>query len=535
MPVTHAAQRAAAHLSLSALLILALGTPAAALTLGPIQVQSALGAPLRAVVPLGPLATGELTGIDIRQAPAEAYQRQGLTRSPALESLQIRLIRSADGQAQAELTGHQPLRSPVVDLLLTAATPAGEWRRGYTLLLQPGPADAPSAPLPEASTRTTPDTPPIATPDPALASAPPRWAAPPGVPAQAAPHSPVLAAGPDATGSANAPTPENLAAASVVPTATSAATATPTASPEPSAAFPLAPSPPSPPSPRNAPDSAPADPWPAPANAPPAFTPATAAPSPDGAEPAAGGLPDGPWLLAGLLALLAGLLFVRHRHRQRREDGAAGPVPDDTATDAARRAAAPVPTPMPGALPMPAAPGHAPLAADAPALAAVASATPAMPWNASIAPPASPMTTSPAGAGSPVQPTPLSASAAALAPSAAEPLAFDLGPSPAPAPIGFPTPAAPSADLGFTFDTLVFELPPGASPTDIGTGSSGNGTDAQASRQSDLETRLALAGEFARVGDLGNARDMARLVLAEGQDELQARARALLGRIDTMA
>ena len=69
-------------------LLLAPGV-AAAIGVGPIQVQSGLGQRLRAQVELLSVAPDELQNLSVRLAPPQAFAQAGLDRTGALSDLQF--------------------------------------------------------------------------------------------------------------------------------------------------------------------------------------------------------------------------------------------------------------------------------------------------------------------------------------------------------------------------------------------------------------------------------------------------------------
>lgn len=168
-------------LSVAVALALALGaTDASALALGRINVQSALGEPLRAEVEVSDIAPGEADGLRINLASPQAFQAAGVAYNDALANIRTSLQRRADGRYVVRLNGTRALNEPFVDLLLEANWPSGRMVRDYTLLLDPPAstrqAAAPVAPTPPVVVRPQPRPAPA---QPPIAVAPrPRPAAP---------------------------------------------------------------------------------------------------------------------------------------------------------------------------------------------------------------------------------------------------------------------------------------------------------------------------------------------------------------------
>ncbi len=183
---------------LSAALALGLGLvslQADALTLGRLNVKSALGEPLRAEIEVSDMTPSEADGLRVNIAPLTAFNAAGVNYNAALSDVRIAMQRRADGRYVVLLTGSRPLNDPFVDLLLEANWKAGRIVRDYTMLLDPPGSrqtnNAPIAPIaPQISA--APRTPPAsAITAPPVAQAPavprrPRAVAPPPPPPDAA-------------------------------------------------------------------------------------------------------------------------------------------------------------------------------------------------------------------------------------------------------------------------------------------------------------------------------------------------------------
>jgi len=125
---------------LSLSLAMALGlvsVPADALTLGRLNVQSALGEPLRAEIDVTEITTAEAEAMKVSIASASAFNAAGVAYNPALAEVRVLLQRRADGRYVVRLSGNRPLNDPFVDLLLEANWNAGRIVRDYTVLLDP--------------------------------------------------------------------------------------------------------------------------------------------------------------------------------------------------------------------------------------------------------------------------------------------------------------------------------------------------------------------------------------------------------------
>lgn len=142
---------------------------ALALSLGPIEVSSALGEPLRAELPLG-VAPGERVTPDCFRptTDASAGSRGGLPYEASVQLL-------GNGPARRlAITGRTPLREPLLDLVIAVdCAGAPRMERGYTLMLSPRSQPAQRAPSPTAAT----PSPTAATPSPTAATPSPTTAA----------------------------------------------------------------------------------------------------------------------------------------------------------------------------------------------------------------------------------------------------------------------------------------------------------------------------------------------------------------------
>ena len=110
--------------------------PVAALELGRIQIDSALGEPLRAVIPITAYTDAELEQLRPSHASAESYQLLRLVRRPPIETLTLELDR---GGAVPVLRVATPVAvtEPHLDLLLEVRWSAGRVLREYVLLIEP--------------------------------------------------------------------------------------------------------------------------------------------------------------------------------------------------------------------------------------------------------------------------------------------------------------------------------------------------------------------------------------------------------------
>jgi len=176
-----------------------------ALTLGRLNVQSALGEPLRAEIDVTEITTAEAEAMKVGIASASAFNAAGVTYNAALADVRVVLQRRADGRYVVRLNGNRPLNDPFVDLLLEANWNAGRIVRDYTVLLDPPTSrqasSVPIAPIapqigvaPRAPAAAPYVAPQVAQAAPPVAVAPRQRAVAPPAPAPAAPAAPTLQA-----------------------------------------------------------------------------------------------------------------------------------------------------------------------------------------------------------------------------------------------------------------------------------------------------------------------------------------------------
>jgi pilus assembly protein FimV len=156
-------------------------SPAWALGLGRLAVQSALGEPLRAEIDVTSLTSEEAGSLRVRVATSEAYRAAGVDYNAVLPGTQVTLARRADGRPYLRLVSDRVVLEPFVDVILEMNWASGRLVREYTLLFDPPALARAPAPAPA----------PVA---PAIAAAPPapRPAAPPP-PVAAEPRAPAPA------------------------------------------------------------------------------------------------------------------------------------------------------------------------------------------------------------------------------------------------------------------------------------------------------------------------------------------------------
>jgi pilus assembly protein FimV len=168
----------------ASLLLCLWGTSAAALSLGRITVQSALGEPLRAEIEIPDINADEAASLRATVALPEAFRAAGLDYNAAMATVQVSLQRRQDGRAFIRLTGDRAINEPFVDMILEARWASGRIVRDYTMLFDPPKVNQPAPVAPTQAQTPTP-------PPSRVAAAQPAPFAPPAVaPQRTAPPAP---------------------------------------------------------------------------------------------------------------------------------------------------------------------------------------------------------------------------------------------------------------------------------------------------------------------------------------------------------
>lgn len=163
------------------------GTPAWALGLGRINVQSALGEPLRAEIDVTSLTPEEAGTLKLRIAPPDAFRAAGVEYNAVLSEAQVSLQRRSDGRQVLRLSSDRSIVEPFVDIILEANWATGRLVREYTMLFDPPssraaqtpPATIVSPSISPAPSPVRPPAPAATVQTPAPAATPPVAVAPP--------------------------------------------------------------------------------------------------------------------------------------------------------------------------------------------------------------------------------------------------------------------------------------------------------------------------------------------------------------------
>jgi pilus assembly protein FimV len=130
----------------------AISTDAAALALGRLNVQSALGEPLRAEIEVTEITPAEADGLRVKIASTDAFNAAGVPYNAVLADVRTNLQRRADGRYVVRLSSNRMLSEPFIDLLLEATWNSGRVVRDYTVLLDPPKSRTATAAAPIAPT-----------------------------------------------------------------------------------------------------------------------------------------------------------------------------------------------------------------------------------------------------------------------------------------------------------------------------------------------------------------------------------------------
>jgi pilus assembly protein FimV len=133
---SHRWQKTAVAAAAFALLGLAQSS-AFALSLGRINVLSALGMPLRAEIDIPEINAEEAASLRAEVAAPAAFAAAGLEYNASMSGLQATLQKRADGRAYIRLAGEKSVNEPFVDMILEVSWSSGRIVRDYTMLFDP--------------------------------------------------------------------------------------------------------------------------------------------------------------------------------------------------------------------------------------------------------------------------------------------------------------------------------------------------------------------------------------------------------------
>ena len=105
-----------------------------ALGLGRLNVQSALGEPLRAEIDVTSITAEEAASLQARVASPETYRAAGVDYNQVLGATSVSLHKRTDGRSVLRLSSDRAVTEPFVDAILDLGWSSGRLVREYTLL-----------------------------------------------------------------------------------------------------------------------------------------------------------------------------------------------------------------------------------------------------------------------------------------------------------------------------------------------------------------------------------------------------------------
>ena len=135
--------------AISALMVSAWGLPTVALELGRLQLQSAIGEPLRAELEIAKALPEELLSLRAQLASPESFRKAGMEFNPALKGVTATVRTASNGSSVIALSGRVPVQDNFVDLVIESQWATGNLVKNYAVLLnsvnEKGSAATPSA------------------------------------------------------------------------------------------------------------------------------------------------------------------------------------------------------------------------------------------------------------------------------------------------------------------------------------------------------------------------------------------------------
>ncbi|TGA66260.1 hypothetical protein E5E99_01295 [Dichelobacter nodosus] len=129
--------------SLRSAIVLAMGLSlsqsALAVNLGPIQVNSYLGQPLRASIILTDISDAQAQSAKVRLAENAAYQARGIAKTPEQGALQF-YVRKTGDQYRVIVSTNTAVNEPFINFILSFHAGSSELNREYAVFLNPDPA-----------------------------------------------------------------------------------------------------------------------------------------------------------------------------------------------------------------------------------------------------------------------------------------------------------------------------------------------------------------------------------------------------------
>lgn len=121
--------------AISALMVSVWGLPTFALELGRLQLQSAIGEPLRAEVEISKSLPDELRSLRVQLASPESFRRAGMEFNPALRGVTATVKTTANGVSFIALSGREAVQDNFIDLVIESQWATGNLIKNYAVLL----------------------------------------------------------------------------------------------------------------------------------------------------------------------------------------------------------------------------------------------------------------------------------------------------------------------------------------------------------------------------------------------------------------
>jgi pilus assembly protein FimV len=121
--------------AISALMVSVWGLPTFALELGRLQLQSAIGEPLRAEIEITKVLPEELKSLRVQLASPESFRKVGMEFNPALRGATATLRTGANGKSVISLNGTTPVQDNFIDLVIESQWATGNVVKNYAVLL----------------------------------------------------------------------------------------------------------------------------------------------------------------------------------------------------------------------------------------------------------------------------------------------------------------------------------------------------------------------------------------------------------------
>ena len=121
-------------------LAVGLGCSSAAISigLGPIHVNSSIGQPMSATIPVEGLTAASAKGATVQLASAAAYRARGIELLPSHQKLRFSLVPSGKGYV-IRVTSTASIREPFVNFLITINSNGSTVTREYAAFFNPDP------------------------------------------------------------------------------------------------------------------------------------------------------------------------------------------------------------------------------------------------------------------------------------------------------------------------------------------------------------------------------------------------------------